>query len=63
MVDDIKTEVTVMDIYQCSLCGHVYDEEQGDYTQDVAPGTKFGDLPDDWVCPVCRAPKSDYIKK
>lgn len=26
----------------------------------IAPGTKFEDLPDDWVCPVCGAPKSQF---
>ncbi len=39
--------------YVCSICGHVYDEE--------AEGVKFADLPDDWVCPVCKAPKSKFV--
>lgn len=36
-------------IYRCTMCGHLYDEEK--------EGVKFADLPDDWVCPVCGAPK------
>jgi rubredoxin len=38
--------------YEC-VCGYVYDPEIGDPDNDIAPGTAFEDLPDDWVCPVC----------
>lgn len=51
-----------MDNYVCTLCGYVYDPEQGDPDNGVAPGTSFDDLPDDWVCPICGAPKSDFEK-
>ena len=43
----------------CKLCGYVYDEEKGDEDSGIAPGTKFEDIPDDWVCPLCGASKSD----
>lgn len=46
--------------YVCTLCGYVYDEEEGDSTQDIAPGTKFNDLPDTWTCPLCGAEKSEF---
>ena len=36
--------------YKCLMCGEIYDE--------VKEGKKFSDLPDDWVCPICGAPKS-----
>ena len=36
--------------YKCLMCGEIYDEIKG--------GKKFSDLPEDWVCPVCGAPKS-----
>ncbi|HQB55112.1 MAG TPA: rubredoxin, partial [Sphaerochaeta sp.] len=26
----------------------------------VAAGTAFADIPEDWVCPLCGAPKSDF---
>lgn len=39
--------------YVCSVCGYIYDEKIGDEDHGVAPGTKFSDLPDDWVCPLC----------
>jgi len=46
--------------YVCTICGYVYDPEQGDPDNGVAPGTKFEDLPDDWECPVCGAGKADF---
>lgn len=38
--------------YICQVCGYVYDEE--------AEGVPFSELPDDWACPMCRAPKSMF---
>lgn len=49
-----------MDKYKCEVCGYIYDPEAGDPQHGIAPGTKFEDLPDDWVCPVCGAPKSQF---
>ncbi|MDT8358446.1 MAG: thiamine pyrophosphate-binding protein, partial [Methanomicrobiaceae archaeon] len=46
--------------WKCSVCGYVYDEEQGEPRTDTPPGTAFEDLPEDWVCPVCGAPKSAF---
>lgn len=46
--------------YECVVCGWVYDEEKGDPDSGVAAGTKWDDLPDDWVCPMCGAGKSDF---
>ena len=51
-----------MDKYVCELCGYTYDEAAGIPDEGIAPGTKFDDLPADWVCPICGAPK-DQIKK
>ncbi|MDD4985396.1 MAG: rubredoxin [Dehalococcoidales bacterium] len=48
--------------YECTVCGYVYDPELGDPEGDIAPGTPFDELPDDWVCPVCGAGKSDFEK-
>ena len=28
----------------------------------IAPGTAFEDIPDDWVCPLCGADKSNFEK-
>ena len=39
-------------VWVCKICGYVYDEEK--------EGVKFEDLPEDWVCPLCKHPKSDF---
>ena len=36
--------------YRCTICGYIYDEAK--------EKVKFVDLPDDWKCPLCGAPKS-----
>ena len=48
--------------YICDLCEWVYNEEKGDPDNGVAPGTKFEDLPDDFVCPLCGAGKEQFTK-
>lgn len=48
--------------YRCTVCGYIYDPEKGDPDGGIAPGTPFEDIPDDWVCPVCGAAKSDFEK-
>jgi rubredoxin len=52
-----------MDRYVCTICGYVYDPEQGDPDSGVAAGTNWEDVPDDWECPVCGAPKDDFEKE
>ena len=39
--------------FRCTVCGHIYDEEK--------EGVKFADLPADWVCPTCKAPKDKFV--
>ncbi|MCD6333908.1 MAG: rubredoxin [Candidatus Latescibacteria bacterium] len=46
--------------YECTVCGYVYDPDQGDPDADIQPGTAFGDLPEDWVCPICGAGKDEF---
>lgn len=46
--------------YRCIICGYIYDPAEGDPDNDVSVGTNFEDLPDNWVCPVCGAPKEDF---
>jgi len=52
-----------MDKYVCTVCGYVYDPEQGDSDNGVDPGTKWEDVPNDWECPVCGASKDDFEKE
>ena len=51
-----------MDKYICTVCDWVYDPEIGDPEHGIAPGTKFEDIPDDWVCPLCGMGKEDFEK-
>ncbi len=39
--------------YRCTVCNWVYDE--------ASEGVPFADLPEDWSCPVCGAPKSAFV--
>ena len=48
--------------WECLVCGWVYDEDKGDPDSGIAAGTKFEDIPDDWVCPMCGASKDDFEK-
>ncbi|MBW1889548.1 MAG: rubredoxin [Deltaproteobacteria bacterium] len=52
-----------MDKYVCTICGYVYDPAEGDPDNDVAAGTKWEDVPDDWECPICGASKDDFEKE
>jgi rubredoxin len=49
-----------MNTWQCSLCPYIYDPRLGDPDNDIAPGTAFEELPDDWVCPECGAEKEFF---
>ena len=51
-----------MDKYICEVCGYEYDPEKGDPDGSISPGTKFEDIPEDWVCPLCGASKSEFKK-
>lgn len=46
--------------YECSICGYIYDENDGLPEKGIAPGTKWEDLPEDFVCMVCSAGKSAF---
>jgi rubredoxin len=52
-----------MDKYECGVCGYVYDPVKGDPDGGIKAGTKWEDIPDDWVCPVCGAGKDAFNKK
>jgi rubredoxin len=44
----------------CIICGWVYDEETGAPDEGIAPGTRWEDVPDYWICPECGAGKDDF---
>ena len=49
-----------MKSYQCVVCGFIYHEADGLADEGIAPGTKWTDIPEDWVCPDCGVGKSDF---
>lgn len=51
-----------MEKYRCIVCGYIYDPKIGDTDHGISPGTSFVNLPDDWVCPECGAPKEQFEK-
>lgn len=46
--------------WQCLSCGYIYDEALGDAAEGLAPGTRWGSIPEDWVCPMCGTPKANF---
>ncbi|MGI6212737.1 MAG: acyl-CoA dehydrogenase family protein, partial [Anaerovoracaceae bacterium] len=54
-----KKEKPPYKIMVCDGCGYEYDPMVGDPDADIAPGTPFEKLPDDWTCPMCAEPKEN----
>jgi rubredoxin len=52
-----------MDKWECIVCGYVYNPEKGDPENKISARTAFEQLPDSWTCPVCGAPKSQFVKR
>ena len=46
--------------YVCVVCGWEYDEALGDPDNGIVPGTRFEDLPPDFVCPLCGVGKESF---
>lgn len=46
--------------WECIVCGLIYDEKEGWPDDGIAPGTKWADVPDDWMCPDCGVGKEDF---
>jgi rubredoxin len=49
-----------MQTWMCLICGWVYDEATGAPDDGIASGTKWADVPPNWVCPECGARKEDF---
>ncbi len=47
-------------IWMCVLCGFLYEEAAGWPDEGIPPGTRWADVPDDWICPECSAGKADF---
>jgi len=60
LVENRENRRTIMQKYVCDVCGYVYDPEEGDTDNSVAPGTAWESLPDGWVCPLCGVGKDEF---
>ena len=49
--------------YVCDICGWVYDEAKGSPENGIPAGTKFQDLPEDFVCPLCGVGKDNFSEE
>jgi flavin reductase (DIM6/NTAB) family NADH-FMN oxidoreductase RutF/rubredoxin len=61
--ESVKTSPEDSGKHVCNVCGYVYDPAVGDPDNGIKPGTRFEELPDSWVCPICNAPKSEFSKE
>jgi rubredoxin len=52
--------VAGMKKWQCIVCGYIYDEAEGWPDDGIAPGTRWEDVPEDWVCPECGVGKAEF---
>lgn len=52
----------IMKKYECAVCGYIYEPEMGDPDNEIAEGTPFEEIPEDWVCPVCGVTKDHFTE-
>ncbi|MCK9504649.1 MAG: rubredoxin [Porticoccaceae bacterium] len=53
MTDEFKS-------YICLNCGLIYSEAEGWPDEGIAPGTRWEDVSEDWICPQCGSAKIDF---
>ena len=46
--------------YVCTVCGYIYDEAAGEPGSGIEAGTKWEDVPEDFVCPLCGVGKDQF---
>ena len=46
--------------WKCQVCSWIYDEELGAPDEGIPPGTRWEDVPGDWMCPQCGALKQEF---
>lgn len=52
-----------MEKYICTVCGYVYDEALGCAEADIAQGTVWASVPEDFTCPICGVGKDLFEKE
>lgn len=57
---DTTTKGIEMRLWECVVCGFIYDEAKGLPEDGIAAGTRWEDIPADWACPDCGVAKADF---
>jgi alkylation response protein AidB-like acyl-CoA dehydrogenase/rubredoxin len=57
-----KKAVSSWKYHVCNGCGYEYDPSVGDPEGEIAPGTLFENLPEEWICPACGEGKDMFIE-
>lgn len=39
--------------YKCKVCGYIYSPLRGEPHNGIPAGTRFEDLPESYICPIC----------
>lgn len=60
LIRKVLRNFMVMRTWMCLICGFIYDEATGYPEDGIAPGTRWEDVPPNWVCPECGARKEDF---
>ncbi len=47
-------------VYKCVICGFEYSEAGSVPNEGIPAGTRWEDVPEEWLCPDCQAGKSDF---
>lgn len=56
----VMTTESAFKVWKCVLCGFIYDEATGIPGDGIPPGTRWAEVPEEWICPDCSASKSDF---
>jgi len=64
-IQDVQEKYAVRESgkFECNSCGYEYKPEEGDSSYPVSRGTEFGNLPEDWQCPICGASRDSFVNK
>lgn len=62
MSDAASLSIAPQTRMECGVCWHVYDPAEGDPVWQIEPDVAFADLPADWRCPECDAPREKFLR-
>ena len=57
------SEILASTPMECGVCWYVYDPAEGDPVWQIEAGVAFADLPEEWRCPHCDAPRDKFLRR